>query len=247
MSIPSPVKFLTQSLFALTLVLSASNAIAAEPLPKVSTTARLSDTVLDRPTTPSKDSLAQSRFRNRDNDSKRNDVGIGFRFGNSTSIGIDAKVGISDNFSLRPSLYFSNKPGVENKAAPGAPAGTLTNQNSGIAYGLAATYDIKLDENGRTTAYIGPKIEFSSASGALTAAGISFPGTNINVNQTKIGLMAGGDFAVSDDFTIGANTTLNISNSISGNASVPGGSGSLNDFQTTGSSLEFGIRAAYRF
>lgn len=251
MSSQSSNKFLTQSLFAIALVLSAGNAIASEPLPKVSTTASLSDTVLDRPATTSKNSLAQSGSTNSDNALNRNGVGIGFRFGNSTSFGIDGKFGIADNFALRPSIYFGNKPGVENKAVAVeggiVPAGTFTNQNSGIAFGLAATYEYK-DLGDRLKSYIGPRIEFSSASGPLTAGGTSFTGTNINVNQTKIGLIAGTDYEVSDDFTIGASSTFNFSNSISGNYSDPNGSQSLNNVaQPSGSSLEFGIRAGYRF
>jgi acetyltransferase-like isoleucine patch superfamily enzyme len=338
MSIASSVKFLARSLFTLSLLLSPIGSVIAGEIPTIATKTNLSDAVLDRTATTPKTSLAQSGSTTSNSASKRNDVGIGIRFGNSSSFGIDGKFGVADNFSLRPSIYFGNKPGVENQAgslpvdiastAPftitesfklptsytvpqafstavpftlGAavtvggttfpagstipagttvpagviipagtsvaagttipagtflpqgfpvPAGLITNQNSGTAFGLAATYDFKLDDSGRSTAYIGPKIEFGSASGQVTAAGTPVPNTKINVNQTKIGIIGGGDFAVSDDFTVGANVTLNLSNSVDVTP-APGfsaGGLNLNNFsRSTGSSIDFGIRAAYRF
>lgn len=103
-------------------------------------------------------------------------------------------------------------------------SGNAIAQVSGTALGLAATYDFNLDNSGRTTFYVGPKIELLNASGP-----------NINVSQTKIGLIAGSDFQVSDDFTVGANVTLNLSTS-SNIVGLP-----------AGSSLQLGIRAAYQF
>jgi hypothetical protein len=76
------------------------------------------------------------------------------------------------------------------------------------------------------------------------------PQTYINVNQTKIGLIGGGDFAVTDDFIVGANVTLNLSNSVDVTPGFGFSSGgvNLNNFsRSTGSSIDFGIRAAYRF
>lgn len=300
---------------------------------------------------------------------KRNDVGFGVQFGNSTNFGIQGKVGISNNFSLRPEMYFGGGSAVENSAfkttssfntpfaitAPagfttpqisgpqtistpftlpisvtipsaftistpfttnvpitvggnvlpagtpvpagqvvpagttipagftfpantsipagftfpgqaiaagtvipagaavpvgtGVPAGIIGSRLSGTSFGLAATYDFKLDSQGKSTAYIGPKLAFSSASGPATFNGNDLPGSKIDVSETKIGLVAGADYGISDNFTIGANVTYNLSRSVNASGSINffGIPNINNNVQPAGSSLDFGVRAAYRF
>jgi opacity protein-like surface antigen len=276
---------------------------------------------------------------------KRNDAGLAIQFGNSTNIGIQGKISISDRFSLRPEIFFGSGSTVENKtfttpvtfdnpsafttptsfiipAIPGPatlvvpltvptnftltnsivlngqtlaagtvvpagtiipagttigagstiptgtvltagtnvpantripagiviPAGTIGSRLSGTSFGLAATYDFKLDPQGKSIAYVGPKIGFSSASGSATINGAEIVGSKLDISETKIGLVAGADYGISDNLTIGANLTYNISRSVNTSGSFGFLNTNINNFvQSTGSSLDFGVRAAYQF
>jgi hypothetical protein len=194
---------------------------------------------------------------------KKNNVGLGIQFGDSTSFGIDGKIGVSDNFSIRPSIYFGSKVGVENKEIPlnliqpgasgNAPAGLITSSGSGTSLGIAATYDFKIDPENKTSLYVGPKISFTSSSGSPalindTANKQSVDsGGKLNLNETKIGLIFGGDFAVSNDFTIGANIAYNLSRSIGASNSIDSSKLNTEFLRPSGSSLDFGIRAAFQF
>jgi hypothetical protein len=294
--------------------------------------------------------------------SKNNDAGIELQFGNSTSIGIRGRIGVSNNFSIRPEIFFGYTPGVESRqfttpvslttqnaytaarpyslpavsagstslgngilqvpltlSAPytlpvsftpnvpivignntfaagtaiaagtvvpagtvlpaglsvanvGLPAGTvlqagttvpantvipsgtvvpsgsLSSRATGTSFGVAATYDFNLDRQGKSTAYIGPKVAFASASGPATYYGQDIPGSNVNISETKIGMVIGADYAVSDDFVVGANLTYNISRSTSGSGTLGNNSGNISDFiQSNGSSLDLGVRVGFRF
>jgi Opacity family porin protein len=277
---------------------------------------------------------------------KRNDAGLAIQFGNGTSIGIQGKIGVSDNFSIRPEFFFGGGSTVQNSTftsatnfvSPSAfttptsfvlpafsgpitlvvpltvptnftttttivlsgrtipagtvisagtiipagtvissgttlpagtvlaagtnvpantiipagvliPAGTIGSRLSGgTSFGLAATYDFKLDSQGKSIAYIGPKISFSSASGPATINGADIAGSNLDVSETKIGVVFGADYGISNDLTIGANFTYNLSRSVNTSGSFGVINGNINNVvQSTGSSLDFGIRAGYRF
>jgi Opacity family porin protein len=300
---------------------------------------------------------------------KRNDAGVAVQFGNGTNFGIQGKLGLSDNFSLRPEIFFGGGSAVENSAfnttspftspiaftapaggvtppivgpttataaitfpnsfttpapfttnvafttnvpitvggitiptgtpvpvntlvpagttipagftfpigtsipagftVPGLavpagtnfpagttipvgtriPSGLIGSRLSGTSFGLAATYDFKLDPQGKSTAYIGPKLAFSSASGPATFNGNDIQGSKIDVSETKIGLVAGADYGISDNFSIGANVTYNLSRSVnaSGSINALGIPNINNNIQSAGSSLDFGVRASYRF
>lgn len=298
---------------------------------------------------------------------KRNDAGVAIQFGNGTNFGIQGKLGLSDNFSLRPEIFFSSGSSIENKSfqtnrafnvpqaftapagittsipgptnlttpvtlstavtTPAAfttttafttnvpitvagntipagsnipvgtpvpagtiipagftlpvgtpipagtslpiaipagtnipvgtpipigtaiPAGIIGSRLSGTSFGVAATYDFKLDPQGKSTAYVGPKLAFASSSGPATFNGADIPGSSLNVSETRIGLVAGADYGVSDNFTIGANVTYNLSNSVNASGSINflGIPDIANNVRSTGSSLDFGVRASYRF
>jgi opacity protein-like surface antigen len=300
---------------------------------------------------------------------KRNDAGFAVQFGNSTNFGIQGKLGLSDNFSLRPEIFFGGGSAVENSpfnttspfttpiafTAPAGgtippivgpqtatspitilnsfptpaaftisapfttnvpitlggntvpagtpvpvgtivpagttipagftfpvgtsipagftvpaqtvpagsnfpagtiipvgtriPAGLIGSRLNGTSFGLAATYDFKLDPQGKSTAYIGPKLAFSSASGPATFNGSDIQGSKIDVSETKIGLVAGADYGISDSLSIGANVTYNLSRSVNASGSINflGIPNISNNVQSAGSSLDFGLRASYRF
>jgi Opacity family porin protein len=302
---------------------------------------------------------------------KRNDAGVAIQFGNSTNFGIQGKIGLSDNFSIRPEIFFGGGSPVENTAfqttrlfktpvdfttpagfstpaitlpgnfttgipltlpnafttttaftigaafttnvpitvggttfpagstiplgatvpagtfvpagfslpvgavipagtpipsqsiptgtkvpagseipvGTGVPASVIGSRLSGTSFGLAATYDFKLDPQGKSTAYVGPKLSFSSASGPATFNGNDIQGSNIDVSETKIGLVAGADYGISDNFTIGANVTYNLSRSVNSSGSINflGLPDVSTNVRPAGSSLDFGLRASYRF
>jgi opacity protein-like surface antigen len=253
------IRFVSQLLLGfIPILISIGNAVASE-LPNISTKISLSDLTLDRSELPQSNAIAQTGLEN--SQTKRNDLGLGIQFGNSTSFGIDGKIGVAENFSLRPSVYFGSQPGAENKTVPPNStfnptsfeykAGRTTNSNTGTSFGLAATYDFKLDSEGKTVAYIGPKVSFTNSSGPATVDGTkqpNIPSNKIDVSETKISLIAGADIAVTNDFTLGANVGYNFSRNV--NVSVPALQGIVSTgelFQPSGSFLDFGIRAAYRF
>ncbi len=170
---------------------------------------------------------------------RKYDAGLAVQFGNSTSIGIQGRVGVADNISIRPEIFFNSSSTLESRQLG------IQSNASGPSFGLAATYDFKLDAQGQSTAYIGPKVSVSSlSSDPFTIQGVPY---KAQVDETKIGLVAGVDYAVSSDFLVGANITYNLSRS----TSVSDGNGSrinLNDIvQSSGNSVDFGIRASYRF
>lgn len=294
--------------------------------------------------------------------SKKNDAGVELQFGNSTSVGIRGKIGVSENISIRPEIFFGYTPGTENRqfttpvrlTTPNAytavqpyllpaipvgstsigngilnvpltlstpytlpvsftpnvpitvnnntvaagtaipagtvvpagtvlpaglsfaniglpagtvlqagtnvpantvipsgtvvPAGSLSSRTTGTSFGVAATYDFNLDRQGKSTAYIGPKVSFASASGPATYYGQDIPGSSVNISETKIGMVVGADYAVSDDFVVGANLTYNVSRSTSGSGTLGDNSGNISDFiQSNGSSLDLGVRVGFRF
>jgi Opacity family porin protein len=145
-------------------------------------------------------------------------------------------------------LPAGNLPALAIPAGTSIPASTLGSRLNGTSFGIAATYDFNLDPQGKSTAYIGPKIAFSSAAGPVTLAGTDIPGSNLNINETKIGLILGADYVVSNDFTIGANVTYNLSRNLNGTISLGASTPSIgNIIQSTGNSLDFGIRVGYRF
>jgi hypothetical protein len=112
--------------------------------------------------------------------------------------------------------------------------------------GLAVTYDFKLDPQGKSTAYLGPKVAFTSTVGEVDVQpGITNPLT-LNANETKIGLVAGIDYVLFDGFTIGANANYYFSRSLSGSVNSPTGT---IPFQSAGggSSTDFGLRIGYQF
>ncbi len=82
-------------------------------------------------------------------------VGPSILFGNGqAAIGIDSKLGISDNLSLRPFIYFAN---------------------SGTDFGTALTYDFPLrnaDTNILITPFVGASIDISTGSNSITTAGL---------------------------------------------------------------------------
>jgi hypothetical protein len=182
---------------------------------------------------------------------RKYDAGLAVQFGNSTSVGIQGRVGVADNISIRPELFFNSGSTVENKVTiptfvGNFPPGTLKGNLSGPSFGVAVTYDLKLDPQGQSTAYLGPKVSLASLSGSVVTNQGTEVIQKISLDEAKFGLVAGVDYAVSNDFLVGANITCNLSRSLS--VSNNGGRTSLNDeIQSSGNSVDFGIRASYRF
>ncbi len=74
------------------------------------------------PPMPSGFSATQNQIQYR-----RNDLGVAVQFGNGTSIGIQGKVGLTDNISIRPEFFFGNGGGeLENKEFPSSQSSSLS-------------------------------------------------------------------------------------------------------------------------
>jgi hypothetical protein len=150
MSCKTQILLFSQLLLGCSLTFMSIDRATASELSLVSTKVSLSDLTLDRsPSTPTQ--IAQGSSEK--TQPKNFDFGLGIGFGNSTSLGIDAKIGVAENFFLRHSVYFGSQPGVENKAIPAndptnssgseIKARRVTSSNTGTFFGIAATYDFK--------------------------------------------------------------------------------------------------------
>jgi hypothetical protein len=172
-----------------------------------------------------------------------NSIPIGTVIPAGTNISVGSSIG---NGQVLPAgLSFPTGTAVPVQVPRGS---TIVKNLSGNSFGLAATYDFKLDSQGKSVAYIGPKIAFSNASGSASFAGADIPQAKVNASETKIGLVAGLDYGLSDNFTIGANATYNFSRSLSSSGSFAGTSADISNLiQSGGSALDFGVRASYRF
>lgn len=133
---------------------------------------------------------------------------------------------------------------TSNNIPVAVPAGLVKGKTTGTSIGLAVTYDFKLDPTGKSTAYLGPKVAISSASGTVNVQGAAAP-IALNTNETKIGMVAGLDYAISDGFTIGANATYNFSRNLTGSVSYGGEKLPLQS--VGGSSADFGVRLGFQF
>jgi Opacity family porin protein len=191
--------------------------------------------------------------------------------GGGTSFGLQGKIGVSPQFSIRPTILFGYKPSVSKSdirkvyvdtigqfatnqglspsavqfildqpvtqvnadAAAEAISGTI---GSGTAYGLAATYDFKSPDS-KISGYVGPRIMFASASGSVS-------GFNTTTTETSIGLTAGADYAIAQDFTAGLSATYDFSRSGTFNVTSSAGTGSI---PLSGGNFKIGINAGYSF
>ncbi len=195
---------------------------------------------------------------------KQYSIGPAIEFGDAgTAFGIKGKIGVSPQFSIRPTVLFGYQPTVSQGnvlngsitgidgtviqlSTLGSSLGSINSQavanvGTGTAYGIALTYDFK-SPDGKFQGYVGPSILFGSASRSDTLGGI--PAT-VSTSETNIGLTAGTDFIISDNFTAGFNTTYNLSRSGSFNVNAPG-VGVINA-PISGGNFKFGVNFGYSF
>jgi Opacity family porin protein len=210
-------------------------------------------------------------------------IGPAIEFGGGgTSFGIKGKIGVGQQFSIRPMILFGYKPSVSGSDILKG-TGTnnqVTNQpiildprlitptdtknanlvseypGSGIGYGLALTYDFK-SADGKIQGYIGPRILFGSASNSVNITGSTASALTLadgasittSTSETNIGLTAGTDFAISENFTAGVNATYDFYRSgnynFSGNSLVTGAT-SINA-PLSGGNFKFGVNVGYNF
>ena len=109
---------------------------------------------------------------------------------------------------------------------------------SGTAYGLAVTYDFAFP-NSKISAYAGPRLLFASGSGQLN-------NFSINTNETHIGLIAGADYAISEQFTAGLNVTYDFSVSGSNSYNQIGTTNNGN-FPVSSGGFNLGVNLGYSF
>jgi hypothetical protein len=215
---------------------------------------------------------------------KQNSIGPAIEFGGGgTSYGIKSKIGVSPQFSIRPTILFGYKPSVsgsdilkgtvtnnQGTNQPINPTGAIPTSDqqsalnsfasdslgSGIAYGLSLTYDFK-SADGKIQGYIGPSILFGSASNSSNTTGsgastLGFPNgvsATTSTSETNIGLTAGTDLAISENFTAGVNATYNFSRSGNYNfsANAPGVGNASLTAPLSGGNFKFGVNFGYSF
>ncbi len=108
---------------------------------------------------------------------------------------------------------------------------------SGTAYGVALTYDLTSPRS-RLQAYVGPRILFASTSG-------NQDGYSIKAHETNIGLIVGGDYAISPSLTAGLNATYNFSRS--GSYTLTNTQNNSSKISISGGDLRVGINFGYAF
>lgn len=148
-------------------------------------------------------------------------------FQDSTGFGISAKLGVSENISIRPKVVF----GIDKSTNIG-----IDLNLPGTEYGVAATYDIPLSPSGRQgpTAYVGPEISFWN--GRTTVSG-----QEVSANSTIVSAIAGVNYPVTASFDLTGKLTVPLSSS--GSTSVLGTTNDADFRKTVGVS----IGATYRF
>lgn len=122
----------------------------------------------------------------------QNNVAASILFGNGqTSLGVDSRFGLNDNFSVRPSVYFPNNtttfgaaitydfPAVdtERKLAPFGGVGVRFNSgsnNSNTNVYLTAGADYRLDSTFILKANLNVPISSSDSTSVAVGAGIGF-------------------------------------------------------------------------
>ena len=134
-------------------------------------------------------------------------------------------------------LAVTNSNGAAGQAAIDAVSKTI---GTGTAFGLAATYDFKSPDS-KITGYVGPRILFGSASGSGNVGVVPF---TVDTKELNIGLTAGADYAVSENFTAGLNATYNFSRSGTATLTTPTGS---SDIPISGGGFNFAINVGYNF
>ncbi len=99
----------------------------------------------------------------------QNNIGPSVVFGNgSSAFGIDSRFKVTDNFSIRPNIYFPN---------------------GGTTVGGAVTYDFQLSDTNRDlTPFVGLGVDFASVdlNGNNTATGYATVGADYNVTDTVV-------------------------------------------------------------
>jgi hypothetical protein len=105
--------------------------------------------------------------------------------GGTTAFGINSRVGVAENISVRPYIQFASESvsGINITAA---------------LYGVSATYDFKLPKS-ELTPYVG--VGFQSASVSGTSGGV----TGTLTAGTSTYFEGGVDYAVSDSIVLNAN------------------------------------------
>jgi hypothetical protein len=97
----------------------------------------------------------------------QNDIGPSVILGSGqTSLGVDARFGLSDDFSLRPNIYF--------------PDNTVT-------FGAAVTYDFQApDTDRKLTPYLGLGVRFNSGTDSNTTAVYATAGADYNLDNSIV-------------------------------------------------------------
>jgi hypothetical protein len=150
-------------------------------------------------------------------------IGIEAVTQDSTSFGMNARVGISDNISIRPRVVFDASKIFSNGSLSGV------RDISGTEYSLAATYDFKFNNGYIGSVFIGPEISFWDVHRS-----------NFNVDGIILSAMAGVEYPITDSIDVTAKVILPLS----ATGTINGAGASTSDLEKN---LTFGIGVAHRF
>ncbi len=120
---------------------------------------------------------------------------------------------------------------VSNSLTPGFTPGT------GTAYGVAVTYDFQSADS-KLSGYFGPRVMFANGSSKIG-------NLDTTTNETSFGLLAGADYEIISDLTVGLSATYNFFKS--GSLTVTGPGGFSGSALVSGSNLDIGVNVGYRF
>jgi hypothetical protein len=172
-----------------------------------------------------------------ENTSKSYSIGPAIEFSDgSTSFGLKAKIGVGSQFSVRPTLLL----GYTNDFQKSLNAGGR--DILGAAIGAGFTYDFDLADK-KFNAYVGPRALFSSGSETVSDG---IQSASLNYSQTDIGLLVGGDYTISDNFTAGVSVVYNFARNYNATTITPTGRQDVNA-TFNNNNFDFGINFAYRF
>jgi hypothetical protein len=204
---------------------------------------------------------------------KQLSVGPAIEFGGGgTSFGINGKIGVSPQFSVRPMILFGYKPSVTRGdivkgsftakgSSTSSPVPDNKTQNdllqnpifqaqadnliSNVGTGIAYGLGVTYDfksPDGKISGYVGPRVLFASASGSGTF--INGGSYTTNTTETNIGLTAGADYAISSDITAGLSATYDFARSGTASATDNNGTSSA---PLSGGNFKVGVNFGYNF
>jgi hypothetical protein len=147
---------------------------------------------------------------------KRNDLGVAVQFGNGTSFGIQGKLGLTDNISIRPEFFFgSGGSELENKQAPISETNPIGESDL-----IAATLDLGIVNGFPLFAYPIPRTVILTEPFTLSRNFLTSSDLTLNVDITASSVSNG---QLNEAKLFPAGTVIPAGNIISSGTVLPAG------------------------